>query len=162
MGYTFKTVGDAIVYSDGVISFCHHVATGSVVALALYPFLHPHGAFFVGLSEVSTVALCVVQMFMKDKGVGLLKERFPTFDLFMGLLFTLLFIVCRIMLWGFYSFYFWKDCLEILMDGTAHSVPAVIWYLFANFCLSLLQIFWLFEIFKGIAAIFGGDEKKKK
>lgn len=161
MGYTFKTVGDAIVYSDGMISFCHHVATGSVVALALHPFLHYHAVFFVGLSEVSTVALCIVLIFQKDRGVALLAERYPTLDVAIGVIFSVLFVICRICLWFFYSKYFWQDLLELLHSGMAHSSFAVVWYLVANACLSVLQLYWLSEIFKGIAAIFGSSEKGK-
>jgi hypothetical protein len=162
MGYTFKTVGDAIVYSDGMISFCHHVATGSVIALAFHPFLHYHAVFFVGLSEVSTVVLCIMMMFQKDRGVKLLAERYPTLDITIGVLFSVLFVICRIGLWFFYSKYFWEDLLEILISGKAHSDPAVVWYLIANAALSALQLYWLGEIFKGVMAIFGGGEKKDK
>lgn len=161
MGYTFKTVGDAIIYNDGIISLVHHIATGVVVALAFHPFLHTYAVFYVGLSEISTVPLCIVIALQNDRGVPLLKQKYPTFDTFIGILFSISFLFCRIILWGFYSFYFWQDLLEVLLNNTAHSSGIVIWYLIANAGLSILQVYWLSTILKAVFELFGPSTSKK-
>jgi hypothetical protein len=146
--------------ADGAISFVHHVATGVVTNLAFNPFLHPYAVFFVGLSEISTVPLCIVIAFQRDKGVPLLSERYPTAELIVGIVFSISFIVCRIFLWGFYSYYFWSDCIDILSHSVPHSTGVVIWYLFANASLSLLQLFWLSQILSAIFALFFPKRKE--
>jgi hypothetical protein len=98
MGYTFKTIGDAMIYQDGIISLVHHTATAFVVAFALHPFLHTYAPFYVGLSEVSTVFLCIVIAFQKDRGVELLAKKYPLFDTLNGILFAVLFLCCRVLL----------------------------------------------------------------
>ena len=160
MGYTFKTVGDAIFYNDGVISLMHHIATGIAIGLAMHPFVHTYAVFFVGLSEISTVALCIVLCFQKDRGVALLSQRYPTIDLIIGIVFSVLFVVCRIMLWFFYSAHFWVDLLELMNAGSFHSLPVIIWYLFANAALSVLQVFWLYQILKGIQTTLSNRKDK--
>ena len=161
MGYTFKTVGDAFIYNDGIISIIHHIATGFVVFFAFHPFLHTYAIFYVGFSEISTVPLCIVIAFQSDRGVGLLKEKYPTFDTINGIFFSISFLICRILIWSYYSYYFWFDCLEILLNNTAHSKLVVIWYLVANTGLSLLQVYWLHSILKAIFELFGPSKVKK-
>lgn len=160
MGYTFKTIGDAFIYQDGIISVLHHTATGVVVILALHPFLHTYAAFYVGLSEISTVFLCIVIAFQKDRGVELLAKKYPLFDTLNGILFALLFVCCRVILWSYYTWYFWFDCLEILSNNTVHSVPVVMWYLFANTGLTILQVYWLNTILKAVFEMFGPPKPK--
>lgn len=161
MGYTFKTIGDALIYNDGVISFVHHTATGFVVGLALYPFLHTYASFYVGLSELSTIFLCIVIAFQKERGVEQLQKKYPLFDTLNGVLFAVLFLFCRILLWGYYTWHFWFDCLEVLSSNTAHSVLVVVYYLVANTGLSILQLYWLNSILKAVFDLFGPSKAKK-
>jgi hypothetical protein len=160
MGYTFKTIGDAVIYNDGIISLVHHIATGLVVALALYPFLHTYATFYVGLSELSTIFLCIVMAFQKEQGVEQLRKKYPLFDTINGVLFAVLFLCCRIILWGYYTWFFWFDCLDLLYHHTPHSTAVVVWYLFANTGLSILQVYWLNTILKAVFDLFGPSKPK--
>jgi hypothetical protein len=45
---------------------------------ALIPFLHIYGAYFLGISEISTAILCTLVCFDKDHGVEPLAKAFPT------------------------------------------------------------------------------------
>ena len=68
-----------------------------------------------------------------------------------------MFIVFRIILWPYVSYYFFLDCIELLNSGTAHSVPIVVTFMTVNAALSLLQLVWLGEIITTAQKVLGGE-----
>jgi len=75
----------------------------------------------------------------------------------LGVAFAVSFVIFRIILWPYVSYYFWIDCLEVIRNKTAHSVPVVWLYLIANIGLTILQFVWLGEIFKTAIKLFSGS-----
>ena len=78
----------------------------------------------------------------------------------MGVSFAVSFVAFRIIFWPYVSYYFWVDCLAVINNKTAHSLPVVYLFLFANVSLTSLQILWLGEIFKTAFKLFAPEPAK--
>lgn len=163
LAYELKSLIDAVIHKDDLVYFMHHLATGLLAYIALSTgFCQKYASFFFGISEISTAAVCVVVCFDKKRGIIGLSTLYPTLEIIAGVIFALLFVVCRIIIWPYVSFYFWKDCLELLQSGTAVSQPVVYLFLVTNFLLTILQLAWLGEIIQGALKLFGKPERSLK
>jgi TLC domain len=79
----------------------------------------------------------------------------------LGVAFAVTFIIFRVILWPFVSYYFWLDALELLRTKDQHTFSEVMIYIFLvfNAGLSLLQLVWLKEIFDTAGKVlFGGGD----
>ena len=143
------------VHYDGIIFLLHHFATASLAMFGLHPFAHLYGAFFFGISELSTAVLCLLALFGDESqpnvGCPALTQLYPNTKKVLGGLFAVLFIVFRVMIWPYLSYHFWCDCLQLLsQEDRIHSAGVVYVFLGSNIFLTALQILWLSEI---VAAI---------
>lgn len=98
-------------------------------------------------------------------GVAPLAKAFPLLMKLVGVSFAVTFIIFRVILWPYVSIFFWKDSFELLkqdlskFDQEFVLDSKIIIYIFMviNFGLTLLQFFWLIEIFQTAGKVLGGD-----
>lgn len=116
----------------------------------MYPgFGHFYVIFFMGISEISTLFLCLLANFDDDFGVIGLGDAFPITKITMGGIFAVTFVICRTILWPFASYYFATDVLHAFKvnnpscEGRKGLMKCT---LVTCFCLSILQVAWLGQI----------------
>merc|ERR1712176_1056765 len=120
---------------------------------------HYYALFYFGLSEVSTAVLCLLVNFDDDNGVKGLGDAFPLTKVIIGVIFIVLFILCRSMMWPLATYYFVQDSLNALKNGTTYKQSHKNWIRFVVIScalLSVLQSIWLGQIF-----IIGKEELEK-
>ena len=113
----------------------------------MHPFCQLYACFFLGISEVSTFVLCCALPFDGERGIPILHKKYQLILQILGVLFSLLFIYYRCILWPHVSYHFWRDCLLVLTtEGASHNDHVIYFFLFANAGLTILQVSWLGEI----------------
>jgi len=75
---------------------------------------HFYALFYFGFSEISTAILCLLANFDPDFGVVGLDKIFPKTKIVLGALFVTSFIVCRLILWPYTTYYFWRDTTKAI------------------------------------------------
>ena len=75
---------------------------------------HFYALFYFGFSEISTAILCLLANFDPEFGVVGLDKIFPKTKIVLGTLFVTSFIVCRLILWPFTTYYFWRDTTKAI------------------------------------------------
>jgi len=163
LAYQIKNTIDTYLYSDGIVFYLHHIGTGILCVFGTYPFLHAQAPYFLGHCEISTAFLCVLGLFDDDHGVVGLGEMYPKLKVLFAVLFAGAFVPLRCIIWPYYSYYFWLDMLAVLQVG-AHSGGVLIYSLTVNAGLTVLQFYWLSEIFSKMKAELGnalGDASGK-
>ena len=143
----------------------HH----SLAALLCYwgltmPYMHYYAIYFMGVAEVSSVPLVLVDICKFYPDVA---KRFPALDLGAKVTFGLLFLLVRDVFWVLTAYVVWKDGVGILRAGNfPEKYPGYITasVLVANVFFTVLQLVWTKKLFDGIAELLkgSGDEKKKK
>ena len=101
--------------------------------------------------EVSTAILCLLANFDDIHGVKGLGEALPLTKVILGGVFAAAFIVCRVLMWSAVSYYFIRDTWSALKGNDPRLAPRKTYLRFLLIALSfltLLQIFWLGEIFR--------------
>ena len=79
---------------------------------------HFYTIFYFGFSEISTAILCLLANFDPKYGIAGLDEAFPKTKLFLGVLFVASFVVCRLILWPYATYFFARDSMRaIRSDG---------------------------------------------
>lgn len=152
VAYQVKNLYDSYVWEDGAIFLAHHVFAGITAWAGMYPGVAGiYGLFFMGLSEISSCALCLLANFDDTFGVVGLGDAFPTAKVFMGVAFAVLFILCRIVLWPVFAYHFLSDSFAVLRRNSAQyetkTVKMVLsMMIVSNLGLTALQILWLGEI----------------
>ena len=147
-----KNLYDSYVWDDGAIFLAHHVFAGLTAWAGMYPGVAGiYGLFFMGLSEVSSCALCLLANFDDTFGVVGLGDAFPMTKVFMGVAFAILFILCRIVLWPIFAYHFLSDSFAVLRRNSAQFETKTIkmvlsLMIVSNLGLTALQILWLGEI----------------
>lgn len=148
--FQVKNLYDTVVWNDGPEFIFHHVVSGIVAWGAMYPGLaHFYGVFFMGVSEISTAILCLLANFDDEHGVPGLGDAFPTAKIVIAVAFVVAFIICRTLLWPYFSYFFIRDCRMALKNDTPHTRARSVWIkLFMGILagLSLLQFAWLIQI----------------
>lgn len=134
----------------------HHLVTGSLAYFGLHPYLHAEGLFFFGFAEITNVPLTFVDIF---KYFPALKERFSLVNEISRVIFALLFIIIRLIIWPYISFQFNVKSYHLIASGKAHSNFVVGFFMFANLFLTFLQFFWGSKIF---GFLFKSNKDKKK
>jgi hypothetical protein len=97
---------------------------------------------------------------MDKNGDNIFAKLFPTVMKVTGVVFALLFILIRIIIWPIVSYSFWLDSLAILKHPQAHSPVSVYTFLISNVGLTILQFLWLAEIISSAIALFSGKGVK--
>jgi hypothetical protein len=82
---------------------------------------HFYAMFYFGFSEISTAILCLLANFDPKYGIAGLDEAFPKTKLVLGGLFVLSFIVCRLILWPYATYFFARDATAAMKS----NVPRV-------------------------------------
>ena len=82
---------------------------------------HFYAIFYFGFSEISTAILCLLANFDPKYGIAGLDEAFPKTKLILGGLFVLSFIVCRLILWPYATYFFARDTMRAMKS----NVPRV-------------------------------------
>ena len=129
----------------------HHAVTLYLAVLGTHPFAHYYALFFLGLASVSSVFLCVSDVF---KHSAVLQEMAPTLALALRLCFALSFLAVRTCMWPVMSFRFIKDVLDACDAGVHYSQWVACVYIGANAFLTLLQGLWSWYIIRGIYKMF--------
>jgi len=140
-------------------SLGHHSLTALLTYLCTYPYIHYYSLFFVGVSEVSTIALAVMDIF---KVLPHLAERYPVANGNARIAFAVLFLLIRVLYWPTVCYSFWMDSLVLLNSSAPHSTASVMTFLLANTLLTLLQFYWGYLVILGIMKKFGKSSIKKK
>ena len=101
------------------------------------------------MSEFSTAVLCLLANFDDAHGVPGLADAFPTGKVVLGALFAFAFILFRVVMWTFVSYYFINDALKGIKAKDPRTEPAKPWVkvlLGCNVALTVLQVIWLGQI----------------
>ena len=77
-------------------------------------------------------------------------------------MFAVSFIVFRVLLWPYVSYYFWIDLLALLRDEQAHSLSVYYLFLGANVFLTSLQVLWLGENITTAMKLFSSPKDGEK
>ena len=160
---------------DFLVSFLHKelsapemLAHHSLAALLCYwgltmPYMHYYSIYFMGVAEVSSVPLVLVDICTHYPEVA---RRFPVVDLLAKVTFGLLFLMVRDVFWVYTAATVWKDGLGILRAGNfPEKYPGYITasVLVANVFFTVLQLVWTKKLFDGIKELLaGGDADGKK
>lgn len=151
LAYQLKNLADTIIWNDGPEYIFHHVLSLAVCWGALYPgFCLEYATFFFGISELSTGVLCILANFDDEHGVVGLGDAFPLTKVVIGVVFVILFIICRAILWPILSYYFVRDALTCLRGTNPEVEKRRFVIKMHGFCLlglSALQLSWLIVIY---------------
>ena len=145
-----KNLYDTIIWNDGLLFIAHHIMALSVAyGTVFHGVAHYYAQFYFGISEVSTAILCLLANFDDEHGVPGLAEAFPEGKVAFGALFAVAFIICRVFLWTFFSYYFVRDALLCIKNTDSSRDAARPWvkvFLGSWSGLSALQVLWLGQI----------------
>lgn len=143
--YQLKNMYDTIVWQDGPEFIAHHVMCLAVAyGLLRHGFSLFHVPFYFGISEISTGILCLLANFEDEHGVPGLAEAFPMGKVVLGAGFAVLFIICRVFLWAFFTKYYIQDARLTLAQSSREEVkPWIKIFLVSLTGLTTLQIIWL-------------------
>ncbi|KAL7545701.1 hypothetical protein ACHAWF_009051 [Thalassiosira exigua] len=139
--YQVKNMYDTILWGDGIVFVLHHILAGIAAWGGMFPgCCHFYCLFYMGFSEISTAILvscllcaccsiqsicaqhiplsasmqCLLANFDPELGVVGLDEAFPKTKIFIAAVFVVSFIVCRVIMWPFVTYYFHKDIVQAL------------------------------------------------
>mmetsp|Transcript_427 Transcript_427/g.1099 ORF Transcript_427/g.1099 Transcript_427/m.1099 type:complete len:310 (+) Transcript_427:141-1070(+) len=151
LAYQIKNTYDTLVWNDGIIFIIHHVLTLLTTWGGIQGNAHFYALFFFGFSESSTGVLCLLANFDDEFGVVGLADAFPMVKVVLGGLFAVLFVICRVLMWSTFSYYYCRDVWYVLSGSNPRlELPGHrAWFRFTFLSLSilsLLQIIWLGEI----------------
>ena len=142
----------------------HHVTTALLSWCVLAPYVHYYAFWYIGIAELSSVPLALVDVGRYFPAVG---QRFPAFNMAARLLFALTFMVVRVGVWPCISVLFWRSNLPYLFGGlgmAGYPAPRRMWvivlFLVTNFGLTGLQFMWAGKLIKQAKRMLGGGGKK--
>ena len=140
----------------------HHFLAALLCYWAItMPYMHYYGVYFMGVAEVSSVPLVIVDI---CKYYPELTKRFPWLDLASKLSFGVLFLIVRDILWVWTAITVWKDGLGILKAGNfPEQYPGYITagVLLANVFFTTLQLLWTKKLFDGVMELIDGGKKEE-
>jgi hypothetical protein len=149
--YQVKNLYDSYVWNDGPEYLFHHIFSLITAWGCMFPGMgHYYAIFFFGMCELSTAIVCILANFDNDQGVPGLGDAMPMVKILVGIVFVVLFITCRCVLWPIYSYHFCRDVLTALQNETQLSNGQKRWmkfFLVSLSGLSILQVAWLGQIF---------------
>jgi len=152
LAYQIKNTYDSWVWNDGILLMIHHALALCATWAGLYPGVAQiYGVFFMGVSEMSTVSLCLLATFDDDLGLTGMAEAFPTAKLVIGAVFVVTFIIFRILLWPIFTYHILNDTKLVLeRDSEKLSFSSkVAIFAIVRSCqaLTFMQVLFLGQIF---------------
>ena len=134
-GYFLWAAIVTAVYRGSKVAILHHVTCSMVYLLALAPFMHHVGNIYL-LFQASTLLL-------DSYSCGrLLTSKATTTNKSLVALHPYVFLLTRIVIGLPVSFLFMVDMFSLLYNGTAHSVPVVIFFIAVNLLINSLNFYW--------------------
>ena len=148
--YQVKNMYDTIYWNDGIEFVLHHILAGAAAWGGMYPgCCHFYALFYFGFSEISTAILCLLSNFDPKYGVAGLEDVFPRTKLFLGAMFVTSFIICRLILWPYATYYFARDTMLAIKSNVPRA-DGRRGYLWVIYCccvgLSLIQVLFVVMI----------------
>jgi hypothetical protein len=119
------------------------------------PFAQYYALFYFGIAEASSIPLTLLDSF---KYVPVLAKNYPSLNTACKAIFAASFFIIRIFIWPFVSYGLFNNCVDVLLNGKAHSTFVVCFFLFANIFLTGLQFYWASLM---IRKVFSSDKNKK-
>ena len=161
MWYQFWNVVFALLIKDlfAIDSVVHHVLTGFTQCLGFNGFLNYHSYFFIGIVEMSSLPLAIVDMTRYDVDFD---KRHSVLYHCCKTAFALSFVVTRNIIWPFMAIPCLIDLYQIIITGKAHSVPIVAGFMLVTVLLTLLQMKWGYKVIRLTLKSFGKEEQAKK
>ena len=148
--YQVKNMYDTLYWNDGIEFVLHHILAGAAAWGGMYPgCCHFYALFYFGFSEISTAILCLLSNFDPKYGVAGLEDVFPITKLVLGGLFVMSFIVCRLILWPFATYYFARDTMLAIKSNVprADGRRGYLWVIYSCCVgLSLIQVLFVVMI----------------
>jgi hypothetical protein len=138
-------------------SFIHHFLTALVQYIGFDGFLNYHAFFFLGIVELSSIPLCIVDMTRFDPEFS---DRWPKLYHFCKMSFVVCFIVTRNILWPIVAFPCLYDLYQLIATGKAHSNLVVGGFMAATVLISYLQAIWGLKIVRLTRKSFRLEEEK--
>jgi hypothetical protein len=152
LGYQIKNAYDSLYWGDDALLIGHHILAFFVALGAVFPgSVHYYVPFYLGLSEASSFALCLLVNFDDRHGMKGLGDEFPIAKAVIGVIFAVLFIIFRVFIWSTVSYYYCRDMWNVLGTNDPRLKGRKAYFRFTAIALgllSLLQIIWLAEIFR--------------
>eukprot|EP00980_Cylindrotheca_fusiformis_P016181 scaffold4809_cov116-Cylindrotheca_fusiformis.AAC.5 len=152
LGYQIKNAYDSIYWGDDALLIGHHILAFFVALGGVFPgCVHYYVPFYLGMSEISSVALSVLVNFDDEHGVKGLGDEFPIAKAAIGAIFAVLFIVFRVFMWSTVSYFYCRDVWNVLGTNDPRLEGRKTYLRFTAVALgllSLLQVIWLAEIFR--------------
>ncbi|KAL3804600.1 hypothetical protein ACHAW5_007675 [Stephanodiscus triporus] len=150
--YQVKNMHDTIYWNDGIEFVLHHILAGAAAWGGMYPgCCHFYALFYFGFSEISTAILCLLANFDPVHGIVGLDEAFPKTKLVLGAMFVVSFVVCRLVMWPFATYYFARDTMRAIKSDVPRATGRR-GYLWVIYCccvgLSLIQLLFAYMIVK--------------
>jgi len=148
--YQVKNMYDTIYWNDGIEFVLHHILAGAAAWGGMYPgCCHFYALFYFGFSEISTAILCLLSNFDPKYGVAGLEDVFPRTKLFLGAMFVTSFVICRLILWPYATYYFARDTMLAIKSNVPRA-DGRRGYLWVIYCccvgLSLIQVLFVVMI----------------
>ena len=141
----------------------HHLIVLCLAWVALrYRAFYYYGAYFMGVIELSTPLLSVVDSMRDFPKLG---DAYPMANEICRVAFGIVFLAVRVVGWIPVSIHFWRDCLGLFEDGAdLHTMPLWVpgFWLATHAALSCLQLYWASLIVRAVWAMATGDEEYRK
>lgn len=122
-------------------------------------YCHYYSIFFLGVTEASTIPLCIVDVF---KYFRKLAAKYETLNTSLRILFALGFMVIRVVWWPCISYRYFSDTYQSYKAGTIHNPSLVTFFAVSNIVLTLLQWKWGLQIIEAATKLAKGESTSKK
>jgi len=151
---------DPSIYSAA--SMGHHVGLAALALLSLRPFVQYYAPFFVGVTELSSVPLQIVDFFHPNHFAELTVGRpvLETLNAFARVSFTVLFLVIRTVWFPIVVFgLVFPDLFKIIASGEPTGATFSLLGAAAALAFTGLQWHWSYLLLKQIAKMLRGGKK---
>lgn len=122
-------------------------------------YCHYYSIFFLGVTEASSIPLCIVDVF---KHFRKLAARYDALNTSLRILFALGFMVIRVVWWPCISYRYFSDTYQSYKDGTIYNPSLVAFFAISNILLTLLQWKWGIQIVQAAMKMASGETTSKK
>ena len=127
----------------------HHIVTAILTYFVLHNFIYYYSTYFCGVTELSGIALTVVDLF---KHIPEWRNKYPIINNISRISFVILFFIFRVIGWPILSYSFWKNMLNIIFENqentTIYYKYIAILFLLANIFMTFLQFYWAFKLIR--------------
>jgi hypothetical protein len=137
----------------------HHVSSLYLLLLTSAPFLHFYSLFFFGPPALSNLFLSGMDCF---KHCEPMQRAMPAVNLAFRVGFAVSFLATRTVYWAAVSARFWRDVVETLAAGEAHSTWVLGVYMASNVFLTGLQALWASKVIDGLRRQLFGTAGEKQ